>query len=607
MVANAEAHLFRIRLEVADPDPAGQKLSLPNWIPGSYMIRDFARNIISMAGTADGNVVELVKTDKSTWLAPAGLRQLTVEYEVYAWELSVRAAHLDTTHGFFNGTSVFLCVEGQEGKPCELKIERPTGHSYTDWQVATAMPVSDAKSKNIDGGFCQYRTADYDELIDHPVEMGTFERIEFDACGVPHELVLTGRYKTDADRLKNDLKAICEEQIRFFGEPAPMDRYVFLVMVVGDGYGGLEHRASTSLLITRENLPAPGSAKDEPIDFSTAYVDFLGLCSHEYFHTWNVKRIKPARFVPYELKEESYTELLWAFEGITSYYDDLFLSRCGLLGKTKYLRTLGKTITRVRRGSGRLRQSVAESSFDAWTRFYKADENAPNAIVSYYAKGALVALCLDMLIREKSENKHSLDDLMKELWKRWRSDQAGVVQADFESIASSLASEDLSEFFHSAVFGTDDLDLDRALATVGVELNWRRSNSETDSGGNDKQDEPFRYSLGARTKAAPGGLELTHVLDNGPAQAGGLAAGDILVALDNLAVDESSLPKILARQSQAQIFSAHVFRHGVLMEFKVSIKLAPEDTCWLSRVTDKDEREQTRSLFANWIHGQGAA
>ncbi len=606
--SNPEAHIFSVQLQVPSPDPAGQLLTLPNWIPGSYMIRDFARNILSISASSEGKSVPLSKTDKSSWQAPAGLRNLVVEYQVYAWELSVRAAHLDTTHGFFNGTSLFLAVEGSEHQPCLLELVRPSGEAYAAWGVATSMK----KQQQSADDFSVYETADYDELIDHPVEMGCFERLEFEACGVPHELVLTGQYTTDNTRLVEDLKLICEAQIRFFGEPAPVDRYVFLVMVVGSGYGGLEHRASTSLLITRDHLPAPGTPQHVG-RYDDKYISFLGLCSHEYFHTWNVKRIKPATFIPYQLKAESHTELLWFFEGVTSYYDDLFLVRCGLLDHQHYLELLAKTITRVYRGPGRHKQSVADSSFDAWTRFYKQDENAPNAIVSYYAKGALVALCLDSLIRMHSKGRYSLDDLMLELWQHWLNADSesgsgsegfpvGVTQQQIESIASRLAGCDLGAFFKLAVFGTEDLDLQESLDRVGVRLDWKVAKSVNDNGGfkvtgTEESTAQKTLTLGMRCTRSEAGLKVDTVFEGGAAQLAGIAAGDLLIALEGLSVLNTPMDEMLCRYQAGTKLTVHAFRHEYLMEFTIRPEPAADDTCWLSLVDDAESDVR----FRDWL------
>ncbi|MFA7667081.1 MAG: peptidase M61, partial [Burkholderiaceae bacterium] len=444
--SDPDAHLFGVEMTIADPDPEGQRLALPAWIPGSYMIREFARHIVRIEARAGDAPVALTKLDKHTWRAERCRGPLAVRYLVYAWDLSVRGAHLDRTHGFFNGTSVFLQALGHERRPCELVIDAPTHPACQGWRVATTLPEAGARRH----GFGRYRAADYDELIDHPVELGRFTLFTFEAGGVPHEVAITGRHDTDGNRLTRDLEAICASQARLF-EPAsgkpPVDRYLFQVTAVGDGYGGLEHRASTALICRRSDLPHPAME-----GVSDGYRSFLGLCSHEYFHTWNVKRIKPAAFVDYDLRAEQYTRLLWVFEGFTSYYDDLTLVRSGVLDPGAYLKLLSGTISNVQRGPGRLLQSVTESSFDAWTRYYRQDENAPNAIVSYYTKGALVALCLDLTIRARSRGKRSLDDVMRLMWQRWGRDfyrlapeqRGGVAEDGLPALLAEATDLDLS-------------------------------------------------------------------------------------------------------------------------------------------------------------------
>ncbi len=559
-IRHPHQHLIDVTLQLDAPDPNGQVLRLPNWIPGSYMIRDFSRNIVTLAATSDGKPVTLEKIDKSTWQAPESLTELTVHYQVYAWELSVRAAHVDQTHAFFNGTSVFLCPMSVENQPMSVNIVKPTFVEAEHWQVATAMDDSDVNT----AGFGLRQVENYDELIDHPVEMGDFKKLEFDACGVPHEVVFTGLCHFDEERVKRDLKLICESQIRFFGEPAPVQRYVFQVMVVDQGYGGLEHRASTALLISRNNLPIIGDESAISYD----YLNFLGLCSHEYFHTWNVKRMKPAAFEPYRLNAESYTRLLWFFEGITSYYDDLFLVRSGLIDQARYLDLVAKTATRVRRGAGRLTQSVTDSSFDAWHKFYKQDENAPNAIVSYYAKGALIALCLDAELRHRSVNKVSLDDLMKQLWSDWLGNQAGLAEDEPERKAIGLLEsshhEEMHEFFAHCLYTTKELPLESAFATLGAKLEWRQRVSHKDVGGVVKADQSACVWLGATFKAAPAGVSLTQVFREGPAEQAGLAAGDVLVAIGKLQLSHESIDTILNRFNDNGQVVVHFFRLGEL-------------------------------------------
>lgn len=591
--AAPEAHLFEVELTVERPDPAGQLLSLPAWIPGSYMIRDFARNIVWLKAFCDDAPLDVAKVDKQTWRCVPCAGTLTLRYQVYAWDLSVRSAHLDTTHGYFNGTSVFLSVHGREQQPCAVEIVPPHGEQYENWRVATTLPLDGAAR----WGFGRYRANDYYELIDHPVEMGSFDIIEFEACGVPHAMTLTGRHRADQARLARDLTTICEYHIRLFGEPAPMERYLFQVMITGDGYGGLEHRSSTSLLCSRDDLPLVG--QDE---ISDGYRSFLGLCSHEYFHTWNVKRIKPAAFVPYDLSREVHTTLLWAFEGFTAYYDDLALVRTGLIARSSYLELLGQTITRVLRGSGRLKQPVADSSFDTWTKFYKQDENAPNAIVSYYTKGSLVALALDLLIRRGSGERKSLDDVMRALWQGHGLTGVGVDERAIETLIGAISGTDLSEFFDQALRGTDDLPLAELLAHCGVEFNLRAADGSNDKGGKagTKNEQP-RAVLGVRSGKDRAGAKLLNVHDGGAAQQAGLAAGDVIIAVAGLKVGNDNLEKICASYSVGCRIQFHAFRRDELMKFDAVLQAAPEDTCYLTFVEGASPAQE--QLLDAWLGG----
>ncbi|HAY28362.1 MAG TPA: PDZ domain-containing protein [Candidatus Accumulibacter phosphatis] len=557
------AHLLEVRCTLPEPAGEGQRFALPAWIPGSYLIRDFARHILAIRAESGGQPVALRKLDKHTWQAApiAGGRDLCVIYEVYAWDLSVRGAHVDQTHAFFNGSNVFLRAIGHEHRPCLVDIRRPGGHACSGWRVATALPPATAEPGAARRhGYGLYRAANYDELIDHPVEMGCFSLASFSACGVPHEVAISGRHDCDLARLTADLQRICEWQIRLFGEPAPMPYYLFLVTAVGDAYGGLEHRSSAALLCARDTLPWPGMR-----DLPERYRGFLGLCSHEYFHAWNVKRIKPAAFVPYNLDAENYTTLLWAFEGFTSYYDDLTLLRCGLIRRNDWLDIIGRTIDRVCSEPGRLRQTLAESSFDAWTKYYRPDENTPNAVVSYYAKGALVALALDLKLRAETAGKVSLDDVMRALWQRHghRGDAAGIDDDDIRLLAEELSGLGLRDFFADAVHGTSDVDLARLLRPFGIRLQ-RAPAARTPS-------------LGAKLGSEGNELRLATVYDGGAAQAAGLAAGDLLLAINDLRVTPATLERLLGRHQAGDVLRLHVFRRDELMSFSLRLDEAPRD------------------------------
>jgi predicted metalloprotease with PDZ domain len=597
-----EAHIFEVELTIAKPAMDGQQLALPNWIPGSYMIRDFSRHVLNLcAHDAAGHPVTIEKTAKSAWRCAPVTGPLVVHYEVYAWDLSVRGAHLDRTHGFFNGTSVFLTVIGQENEPHDVRIECPAGVSSggaaKEWQVATSLPRANGTEE---WGFGLYRAESYEELIDHPVEMGCFTRASFIVCGVPHEIVITGKHRADMTRLTRDLEKICSAQINMFGEPAPFNRYIFLVMAVGSGYGGLEHRASTALLCSRDDLPLSTEPEANP---GERYKTFLGLCSHEYFHSWNVKRIKPAVFIPYDLRAETLTPLLWAFEGITSYYDDLVLVRAGLISTQSYLELLAQQITRHLRTPGRLQQSVSDSSLDAWTKYYKQDENSANAIVSYYVKGALIALCLDLLLREKTADRVSLDDLMRRLWQDFGQRGVGVGEHDVQRIATELCGDDLAGFWQNALYGTAELPLPELLTRRGLEWSLRVAENAADSGGKPGTATTApRASLGIKIQNAEGGAALQHVYSDGPAMCAGLAAGDVVIAVNDVRVSASTLEKVLASYAPGAVLGIHAFRRDELLVFQVTVGEAVADTCVLLLPVPVDTERQHKA--EKWILGR---
>lgn len=569
-------HIFTVQCTVPTPDSDGQVFFMPAWIPGSYMIRDFARNVVRAWASSNGREVAVYRADKSSWRCDPTGGPLTFRYEVYAFDLSVRAAYLDRDRGFFNGTSVFVLPRGKESTSCMVEIEAPNPSLAKDWRVATTLP-SDAPPS----GFGTYRADCYDTLIDHPVEMGAFEIVGFEAGGVPHRMVLSGRQRADLPRLGRDLAKVCGEHIALFEDAVPMDRYLFLTLVVGEGYGGLEHRDSSSLICSRDDLPKPDDS-----GVSEGYRGFLGLCSHEYFHAWNVKRIKPAAFAPYRLEAETHTRLLWVFEGITSYYDDLALRRSGLIDRTSYLQLLGQTATRVRRGAGRLKQSVADSSFDAWTKFYRQDENAPNAIVSYYAKGALIALALDLELRFASDGRCSLDHVMRALWARYGRTGVGLPEDGMERLVAEVSGRDMTDFFRQAVHGVGDLALAERLADFGICLRRRAASGPEDKGGTPGEGRPARPVLGVRSRAVPQGAEIVNVFEGGAAHQAGLSVGDVVVAVDGLRVTGADLHERTVVLAVGKPVSLHAFRRDQLSSFTVVAQMPPEDTVYFEIAPD---------------------
>ena len=583
---NPHAHTFKVTLTIKNPNADGQLLSLPAWIPGSYMIRDFAKNITTIKAYSNNQPVQLTKIDKSTWQADSTKAELTLEYEVYAWDLSVRSAHFDMTHAFFNGTSLFLMPHGFEHDPCSVIIEKPTDTKYSSWKITTSLT-----SKKVDSlGFGSYEADNYDDLIDHPVEIGTHTEFYFNVENTKHIMAFTGIHRADEKRLKQDLTKICQTHCTMFGELPKLNEYVFLTMVTGDGYGGLEHRSSTSLMCSRDDLPLV----TEPKEPNEKYRNFLGLCSHEYFHTWNIKRIKPDSFIPYNLASETYTRQLWAFEGITSYYDELALLRSGVISIDSYLELIGQTITRVLRGKGRFNQSIAESSFEAWTKFYKQDESAPNNIVSYYAKGALLALCLDLTIRKTTNNEKSLDDVMRYLWINFGKKSIGLAEGQIETIVSEVSGVNFNEFFEKHLYGVEELPLDELLSEFGITYNLRPTTSVDDKGGNVKENGSNQsVSIGARFADNNLGAKITQVFNNESAEQAGLSAGDIIIAINDLKTTKSNINITIDSYSVGDELMIHAFRRDELKLFKLTLNAAELTTCYLQANEQINSEQKT--------------
>lgn len=563
VLADPQAHRIVVHCRIESPDPAGQQLSLPAWIPGSYLIRDFSRHVIRIEAECRGQSVAVTRTGLHRLRCAPVDGSLELRWEVHAFDASVRKAWLDERRALINGTSLFWRPLGLPDGPFSVCVERPQSPGCTGWQLATAMPAVDVDAD----GYGWYRAADYDELIDHPMAAGALLRVPFTADGIPHEMVLSGCVPEDLDRerLARDLATLCATHRALFGGEPALERYLFLTHVAASGYGGLEHRASSALVCARGDLPRQGLVPGQ------AYRQFLGLCSHEYFHLWNVKRIRPAAVAASDLTAPAPFRDLWHFEGVTSYYDDLMLRRAGLIDLAQYLELLARAATRVLRTPGRHVHSLSEASFEAWTKYYQTDENTPNQTVSYYVKGSLAALCIDLHLRLHADS--SLDAVMQALWQRHGRSGRPVPEGGVEALIRELAgaaAPPLDEWIH----GTGDLPLEELLGAFAVRLRRRAPVSPDDGGGAaPSQATP----LAGWTGIVPGeGARVSHVLEGSPAQRAGITGGDELVAVDGLRCGSDPRPLLAALRAGSSV-RLHYFRHGELREAELTVASPPED------------------------------
>ena len=562
--ADPLGHYFEVDLIIWQPQSL-QEVQMPAWIPGSYMIRDFSKHIVQIHAYEINDKRHLISPllmeacDSNTWQIHTTKKPILISAKIYAFDQSVRTAYLDQFRGFYNHSSLCLQALGFTNDPCLVHIEKTSW--LNSWTLITSMaPMNIHKD-----GFGSYFAKNYADLIDHPVSLGHFQVVTWKSYDIPHMMVIQGTTDAiDSARLAKDLKAITQSQITFF-EPttkkAPFQHYIFHVNVSANGYGGLEHRNSTALLCKRSDLPYAHLTLAQ-----SSYEDFLGLCSHEYFHAWNVKNIQPLVFQPYQLQVRNHTHLLWLFEGFTSYYDDLHLLRSKVISLESYLERLNKTINQVLKSSGRLKQSLAQSSYDAWTKYYLMDENTPNAVVSYYAKGSLIALALDLLIRQFTQEQKSLDDVMRVLWQQHgdlKGHGIGLAEDGFKDVVLLAIGAEFkstwNQFEKRFILGTEDPPLGDLLA----QQNWVL------------QEQPLTASelalqrLGVRTTTQDALVKITHVFDDGGAHKAGIAAGDLLVSINRERITPSNFSSLLDRFSHQSI-SLMVFRQDILHECVVT-------------------------------------
>ncbi len=557
---DAHAHLFAVEM-LLEPDSTGRiTLQMPVWTPGSYLVREYSRHLQDFEATGEGPL-HWQKVAKQTWeVETAGGGPVRIRYRIYANELTVRTSHLDSTHGYFNGASLFLYVPGLESVPHEVTIVplRP------DWRVTTPLALTETPYT--------YRAANYDELIDSPFEIGTHQVIPFTVLGKSHTLAIWGKSNLDYNRYLPDLENIIATEAKLFGG-LPYDHYVFFCHFA-DSYGGLEHHNSTTLLYPRFELKA-----DEK------YFKFLNLTAHEFFHLWNVKRIRPDTLDRFDYTQENYTRSLWFMEGVTSYYDEIFPLRAEIYDAAHYLKLLAGHITRLQTTPGRLVQPLEESSFDTWIKLYRPNENSVNSQVSYYLKGQLVSCLLDLEIRLLSEGERSLDDVLRKLWNDYGSQGISFPESDLLAIIESVAGTSLADFFDRYLRSTDELDFDHYLASFGLKLV-----AQIDS------EAPY---LGIRTQEKEGRTIIQNVELGSPAQQAGLSSGDELLAIGIWKVTHGNFKDRLADLGVGAVVPVTFFRREELMS--ATVKLASSVPTGFTVEARDDATPVERERLRSWL------
>ncbi|MBV8879701.1 MAG: M61 family metallopeptidase [Planctomycetaceae bacterium] len=555
------SHLVRVRMDVRGLPGESADFVMPAWTPGSYKVRDYAKNVQDFsAGKAPWR-----KIDKSRWRVAAG-GDLRVEYDVWAFELSVQSSHVDADHAFLNGASVFFYVDGHKDAPITLDFRIPKG-----WQIASGL---EGRGKTL-------VAPDYDVLVDSPIEIGTFTKRSFKVDGVPHHLVIHGEGNYDEKRLVDDVKKIVETEVRILRD-IPYPHYTFILHNSPERGGGLEHLNSTAL-----QYPAHSYKPREK------YENFLELVAHEFFHLWNVKRIHPDALGPFDYEREVYTTLLWVMEGFTSYYDTLVPCRAKLWGPDKYFKKMADRIQKYEEKPGRRRQSLSESSFDTWIKLYQPNENSTNCQMSYYEKGELVGMCLDLEIRQRSGNRKSLDDVMRALYRDYGRKGDGFPEGEFKRTCEKIAGN-LDRFFRDLVDGVADIPWNRYLGYAGVE--YQKDARKPDDG---EAPRKARAWLGISSVKAGGALSIASVVEDGPAWTSGLSPKDELIAIDGIKVPADDFERRLEEYDPGDRAKFSIFRNGYLREIPVTFG-AKENVTWSIRRVKAPSALQ-KKIYEGWL------
>jgi len=556
---NPNSHYFEVQMNVSEVKGKCLSIKMPVWAPGSYLIREFAKSVnLVKAKDSKGNELEVKKDNKNTWcVITNGAKNITINYEVYAFELSVRTSFLDDAHGYVNGTSMFMYVEGEKNVGGKLKINPHKSFK----KISTAL----ARKGNV------FTYADYDELVDSPIEIGNQTEHTFTAAGVKHTIAMFGEGNYDIERLKVDMAKVVEAETKVFNDN-PNEEYLFIIHNLTVGSGGLEHENSTTLEVDRWTYNDKN------------YYGFISLVAHEYFHLWNVKRLRPKALGPFDYDNENYTDLLWVMEGFTSYYDELILRRAGFYSEDEYFNRLIGTINYVENQPGNKVQPVAHSSYDAWIKAYRHTENSMNIGISYYSKGQILAAMLDLHIIKKFNGEKSLDDFMQKLYNDfYKKSDVGFTEEEFQTTLESFIGEDMDWFIKNYVYDTETVDYKRFFDGIGVNI----YNSTPG----------FEAFLGLRTRNKGGKLIITSVFKGSAAEAQGLSVNDELIAVNGFRVDQAEFKLLTNNLKAGDEFEVVLSRDNILKTY--TVKMGERDTERFKYETNFDDK--TQALFNYWL------
>ncbi|MEJ8802017.1 M61 family metallopeptidase [Pontibacter sp. H249] len=556
-------HYFKVEAELTGAKKKYIDFTMPVWAPGSYLVREFSKNVENFTATdKNGKVLPSEKIDKNTWRVYSDRADLVrATYDVYAYELTVRTSYLDSSHGYVNGTSIFMYPEGYQNQAGTLVV-----NPYNGWsKISTGLKST---------GKFTYTFPNYDILADSPLEIGNHEVYTFTAAGVPHEVAMYGEGNYNPDQLMQDMKKVVEECVELMGD-LPLDRYVFIVHNLQRGGGGLEHLNSTTLQTSRWNYGT-----------ENGYRGFLSLVAHEYFHLWNVKRLRPQPLGPFDYNQENYTSLLWVSEGITSYYDDLIVRRAGFTSPQRYLDIVAGTINSVENTPGNKIQTLAESSKDAWIKYYRRNENSSNAEVSYYTKGGVIGHLLNMEIMKSTNGEKSLDDVMRLMYNRYYKQlDRGYTEKEFKEAVEKIAGTNMDAFFRDYINGTKSPEYNKYFQAAGLKLVNVNEGAESSS-------------WGATTAVADGKVMVRSVSRGSSAYEAGLNVNDEVIAVDGFRVGDD-LNQYVNGRKVGDTLNLLITRDGKLMSLDVPLLKDNSVRYQFERVSNPTNEQQ--QIYNTWL------